>query len=146
MSLGRFKILQTILSDIDSISNSNWISPNWMFPIHRLLAEKGEDYFYGIAGVAHAREYLSDPILGPALRNRVIDILVSPERENNLRISKEALPVFRSSMTLFRSVDQDPEQVFNYALRRLGAGECRTTISLILEEYKSPFTKIDSTI
>jgi uncharacterized protein (DUF1810 family) len=139
MSLERFLIVHSILSEETEVGSSDWVSPFWLYPVHRGMTDNAWNSYYGLDGIPHAKEYLEHPILGPALRSRVMDILVFPEKEKGLRISKEALPIFRSSMTLFRAVDQDPEQVFNYAIRRIGAGECAATVTFILEEYKSPF-------
>lgn len=98
---------------------------HWMwfvFPQFRGLGRSARSRRYAIASRAEAEAYLSHPVLGPRLRE-CTEIVNGLERRSVTDIfgSPDDLK-FRSSMTLFAAVADDPEP-FEAALKRYYGGE-----------------------
>ncbi len=107
---------------------------HWMWFIFPQLAALGRSAtarFYGIGGAAEARAYLAHPLLGP----RLVECTAAVSADQGL--SAEAVfgtvdaMKFRSSMSLFEAVAEDPEP-FAAALERFYAGRPdETTLRLL---------------
>ena len=114
---------------------SHWI---WfIFPQMRGLGFSHNSQFYGIIDLKEAELYLSDPILGPRLREITTALL-----EHN---DKSAIEIFgaidakkvQSSMTLFDLVS--PNDIFDQVLEKYYNGKrCPQTISLINNIQQEP--------
>jgi uncharacterized protein (DUF1810 family) len=97
---------------------SHWIW--YIFPQIRGLGMSRMSYEYGIASRAEAEAYLAHPILGP----RLIECtqLVNQVEGSTIQEIFGALDAmkFRSSMTLFNAVSDNP--IFKAALDKYSAG------------------------
>lgn len=99
---------------------------HWMWFVFPQLAGLGRSptaQFYGIAGRGEAEAYLAHPLLGPRLGEITAAMLAWAGRRNATAIlgSVDALK-FRSSMTLFEAIAEDPA-LFTQALDTFCAGE-----------------------
>lgn len=110
---------------------THWI---WfIFPQMRGLGSSRNSHFYGIANLAEASEFLSDPRLGPRLREITLALLDHTDK-SALEIfgSIDAVKV-KSSMTLFDLVA--PNDIFAQVLARYYDGErCAKTLALTSRE------------
>jgi len=98
---------------------------HWMwfeFPQLRGLGASPTARHFAIGGLAEARAYLSDPVLGPRLRECCEALLHGAPSGDPVAVlgSVDALKL-RSSMTLFRHADPT-EAVFGAVLERFYGG------------------------
>ena len=107
---------------------------HWMWFVFPQLAGLGRSptaQFYGLPGLAEARAYLADPVLGPRLVEAA-GILAGLPGSDPVAVlgSIDALKL-RSSMTLFAHADPD-QPVFRAVLDKFygGAGDEATTARL----------------
>lgn len=99
---------------------SHWI---WfVFPQLRGLGRSSNSEVYGLAGLAEARAYLADPILGHRLREATRAMLAHHTLGARAVLGDLDALKFRSCLTLF-SVADPSEHVFAMALERFFAGE-----------------------
>ncbi|MBR3911832.1 MAG: DUF1810 domain-containing protein [Alistipes sp.] len=114
---------------------SHWI---WfIFPQMRGLGFSHNSQFYGIADLKEAELYLSDPILGPHLRE-ITTVLLEHNDKSAVEIFGriDAIKV-QSSMTLFDLVS--PNDIFDQVLEKYYNGKrCIQTISLINNIQQEP--------
>lgn len=98
---------------------------HWMWFVFPQLAGLGRSrmaQFYGIKGGSEARAYLTHPLLGMRLRECTRAVTAKGNRSaEEIFGSVDALK-FRSSMTLFEAVSDDPEP-FARAIQRFYGGE-----------------------
>src|SRR6476646_8634581 len=98
---------------------SHWI---WfVFPQLKGLGHSWMAQKYGISSRAEAEAYLAHPILGPRLVECTRLVLAVDGRTINAILGAPDDAKFRSSMTLFGAVSDEP--VFDQALARYFAGE-----------------------
>ena len=84
---------------------------HWMWFIFPQLAGLGHSptaRFYALASAAEARAYLADPLLGTRLRESVAAMLVHCGQRAEAVLGGIDAMKFRSSMTLFEAVADDP--------------------------------------
>jgi uncharacterized protein (DUF1810 family) len=96
---------------------------HWMwfvFPQLRGLGRSETSRFYGLAGLAEARAYLADPVLGPRLRAAFQAVLGAPGTAVEVLGPVDAMKL-RSSATLFlRAAPR--ESIFQAVLDRFFEG------------------------
>jgi uncharacterized protein (DUF1810 family) len=84
---------------------------HWMWFIFPQLAGLGHSStarFYALASAAEARAYLADPLLGTRLREGVAAMLAHRGQRAEAILGGIDAMKFRSSMTLFETVADDP--------------------------------------
>ncbi len=84
---------------------------HWMWFVFPQLAGLGHSptaRFYAIASATEARAYLADPLLGARLRDCVAAMLAHGDRRPEAILGGIDALKFRSSMTLFEAVADDP--------------------------------------
>jgi uncharacterized protein (DUF1810 family) len=97
---------------------------HWMWFVFPQIAGLGSSptaQRYAIADRAEARAYLAHPILGPRLRQCTELVLATNGRSANAIFGSPDDVKFRSSMTLFAAVAEDPA-LFDQALARFFGG------------------------
>lgn len=99
---------------------SHWI---WfVFPQLRGLGRSAISEDYGLSGLAEARAYLADPLLGQRLRESTQVMLAHQSLAASQVLGELDALKFRSCLTLFTQADPT-EQLFATALERFFAGE-----------------------
>jgi uncharacterized protein (DUF1810 family) len=118
-SLGRFVVAQEpvyaqALSELRrGRKESHWM---WfIFPQLEGLGRSPTARFYGIDGRNEATAYLRHPLLGPRLLECMEALLAHPERSAEQIFGSVDAMKFRSSMTLFEAVAEEP-RTFGAAL------------------------------
>lgn len=118
-SLGRFVVAQEpvyaqALSELRrGRKESHWM---WfIFPQLEGLGRSPTARFYGIDGRNEATAYLRHPLLGPRLLECTEALLAHPERSAEQIFGSVDAMKFRSSMTLFEAVAEEP-RTFGAAL------------------------------
>ena len=84
---------------------------HWMWFIFPQLAGLGHSpkaRFYALSSAAEARAYLADPLLGKRLRESVAAMLAHRGQRPEAVLGGIDAMKFRSSMTLFETVADDP--------------------------------------
>jgi uncharacterized protein (DUF1810 family) len=134
MPLGRFVAAQapvyaTVLDELRAgLKQSHWM---WfIFPQLAALGRSPTATFYGISGLAEAREYLAHEVLGPRLVECVTLVnAVTGKSAHDIFGSPDDLK-FRSCVTLFQLAGGGA--VFGEALRRYYGGvEDEATVRLL---------------
>jgi uncharacterized protein (DUF1810 family) len=115
-------VLETVLAEL----RSGRMRTHWMWFIFPQLAGLGRSptaRFYSISGIDETCAYLAHPLLGPRL-DRCTKIALASESPSIHAIlgSPDDLK-FRSCMTLFSQVADDPDNPFRQALDRWCAGQ-----------------------
>ncbi|MDP2739024.1 MAG: DUF1810 domain-containing protein [Pseudorhodobacter sp.] len=104
---------------------------HWMWFIFPQLAALGRSPMaqrFGIAGLAEARAYLADPVLGPRLHEAARAVLAQPELGAEQIFGPLDALKLRSSATLFEAAGGGPE--FTAILDRLYAkSRCPRTLA-----------------
>ena len=106
---------------------------HWMWFVFPQIAGLGFSAMsqrYAIGSKAEAKAYLAHPVLGPRLIECTRLVLAVQGRTINAILGAPADAQFRSSMTLFDAVSNDP--VFDEALARYFAGaRDRATLEIL---------------
>jgi len=111
----------TVLSELRSGKKlSHWIW--YVFPQLRRLGHSYNSDYYGLMGLAEAREYLAHALLGDRLREATEAMLNHQFLDANSVLGELDALKFRSCLTLF-SIAAPSEQIFADALERLFDGE-----------------------
>ncbi len=135
-NLRRFVDAQASLySEICAELRAGRKATHWMwfgFPQIAGLGHSAAAQFYAIGSAAEARAYLAHPLLGPRLRECTDLVLRTDGRSAHEIFGSPDDLKFRSSMTLFGAVADDPA-LFDAALRKYfsGRGDPRTRDSLL---------------
>jgi uncharacterized protein (DUF1810 family) len=98
---------------------------HWMwfiFPQLRGLGRSSTAQHYGIASPDEAHAYLGHAVLGPRLRECVQAVLDCGETDLNVVFGSPDDMKFRSSMTLFSSVSDEADDIFDAALAKFSDG------------------------
>lgn len=105
--------------------HSHWIW--YVFPQLKGLGLSSTSKFYGVSGLAEARAYLTDPVLGHRLREAIEAMLAHSSLSAASVLGELDALKFRSCLTLF-SIAEPTEPIFATALDRLfgGARDART--------------------
>jgi uncharacterized protein (DUF1810 family) len=99
---------------------THWI---WfVFPQLRGLGRSAASEEYGLSGLAEARAYLADPLLGRRLRESTQTMLTHRSLGASAVLGELDALKFRSCLTLFSMADP-AEQLFATALESFFAGE-----------------------
>ena len=107
---------------------SHWMW--YIFPQLRGLGQSTVAWYYGIADLGEARDYLAHPVLGPRLREITRAALESGETNAVRLFGRPDNMKFRSCMTLFAQVSGD--DLFDRALERFFDGQPdRMTLQLL---------------
>ena len=107
---------------------SHWMW--YIFPQLRGLGQSTMAWYYGIADLGEARDYLAHPVLGLRLREITRAALESGETNAALLFGRPDNMKFRSCMTLFAQVSGD--DLFDRALERFFDGQPdRMTLQLL---------------
>ncbi len=93
----------------------------FVFPQLAGLGRSGTARFYGIDGEGEARAYLAHPLLGPRLLECTAAVMPHRSRSAEAIFGAVDAMKFRSSMTLFEAVADDPAP-FAEALELFYAG------------------------
>jgi uncharacterized protein (DUF1810 family) len=112
---------------------------HWMWFVFPQVAGLGFSAMsqrYAIASRAEARAYLAHPILGPRLVECTRLLLAVEGRTINAILGAPDDAKFRSSMTLFDAVSEEP--VFDEALARYFSGERDVATLAILSKLDRP--------
>lgn len=125
-NLRRFvEVQESIIEDVKQELRTGRKRTHWMwyiFPQIEGLGNSRKSQRYGISSREEAKAYLEHPILGPRLR-KCTEIVNNIEgRSSNEIFGTPDDLKFRSSMTLFDTVADDPEP-FRTALRLYYDGE-----------------------
>ncbi len=100
---------------------------HWMWFVFPQLAGLGSSHraqLYAIRDLSHARRYLSDPVLGPRLRECVRLMLLQAGRPALDILGSPDDMKFRSCLTLFReAADEADQALFDAALDAFYRGE-----------------------
>ena len=109
---------------------------HWMWYIFPQLKGLGRSYtadYFGISGLAEARAYVADPILGPRLSEAAQALLMHPDKTAPEILGYTDALKLRSSMTLFR--EAAPEiPVFAQVLQTFFDGTSDTLTLRLLEK------------
>lgn len=113
-------IFPTTLAELQSgRKKTHWM---WfVFPQHVSLGRSEMAKRYGIADIAEAQAYLSDPVLGPRLKRCTDAVLSHRDTPIDDILGEVDAMKFRSCLTLFLAADPD-EPVFAEALETFYAG------------------------
>jgi uncharacterized protein (DUF1810 family) len=112
---------------------------HWMWFVFPQVAGLGFSAMsqrYAIASRAEAKAYLAHPILGPRLVECTRLLLAVEGRTINAILGAPDDAKFRSSMTLFDAVSEEP--VFDEALARYFSGERDVATLAILSKLDRP--------
>ena len=93
----------------------------FIFPQLRGLGRSETSRFYGLAGMAEARAYLADPVLGPRLRESLAAVVAAPGSAEEIMGSVDGMKL-RSCATLFARVAPE-EPLFAAVLDRFFDGQ-----------------------
>ncbi|HET9851907.1 MAG TPA: DUF1810 domain-containing protein, partial [Candidatus Limnocylindrales bacterium] len=96
---------------------------HWMwfiFPQLRGLGRSETSRFYGLDGLAEARAYLADPVLGPRLRQSFEAVVAAPGTAEAILGAIDAMKL-RSSATVFARASPD-DSLFRVVLARFFDG------------------------
>lgn len=126
-NLARFRaaqdpVFETALTELRAgRKRTHWI---WfVFPQLRGLGRSPTAQHYGVASIVEAHAYLADPVLAERLRLVVEAVLnVQGRSAHDIFGSPDDLK-FRSSITLFSEVADDPGSAFRQALDRYFDGQ-----------------------
>ena len=111
----------TALSELRSgRKRSHWIW--YIFPQLRGLGLSANAETFGLAGLAEARAYLVNPVLGPRLIEAMEVILAHSSLDAASILGELDALKFRSCLTLF-SLANPAEPIFRKALERFFSGE-----------------------
>jgi len=106
----------TALSELRSgKKQSHWIW--YVFPQLKGLGHSFNSEHYGLSGLAEARAYLADPILGARLREAIETMLRHESLSAASMLGELDALKFKSSLTLF-SLAVPSERIFADALKR----------------------------
>ena len=94
----------------------------YVIPQHRGLGLSPTALFYGIGSAEEARAYLAHPVLGPRLLETTRAVLAHPTKTLRAIFGTPDDMKFRSSMTLFAHIADDPV-LFREALSVFCAGQ-----------------------
>ena len=118
-SLGRFVVAQEpVYAQALSELRRGRKESHWMWFIFPQLGGLGRSptaRFYGIHGRNEATAYLRHPLLGPRLLECTEALLAHPKRSAEQILGSVDAMKFRSSMTLFEAVAEEP-RTFGAAL------------------------------
>lgn len=98
---------------------------HWMwfvFPQLRGLGSSAQAHTYGLSGVAEARAYLADPVLGARLREATQAVMAHAGVGARRVLGEGDALKLRSCLTLFALVEAGPG-LFSHALDHLFAGQ-----------------------
>ena len=112
---------------------------HWMWFVFPQIAGLGFSAMsqrYAIGSRAEARAYLAHPVLGPRLVECTTLVLAVEGRTINAILGAPDDAKFRSSMTLFGAVSDEP--VFDQALARYFAGERDSATLEMLDRLDQP--------
>lgn len=125
-SLARFQAAQaqwyaTALGELHvGKKRTHWV---WfVFPQLKGLGSSANAEKYGLSGVAEARAYLADAVLGQRLRECTAAMLAHQSLGASAVLGELDALKFRSCLTLFALAEPD-EPIFTTALESLFAGE-----------------------
>ena len=109
---------------------SHWI---WfIFPQMRGLGFSSNSQHYGITGLAEAKDYLNDEILGSRLREITLALLEHQGKSAQDILGRTDAMKVRSSMTLFDMVS--PNDIFAQVLDKFYNGKrCEKSLRLVKE-------------
>jgi uncharacterized protein (DUF1810 family) len=134
MSLQRFldaqePVIDTVVAELRSgRKRSHWM---WfVFPQLKALGRSGTAKFYGIEGLAEAREYFAHPVLGPRLLACTEAVLRHAGKTANAIFGSPDDLKFRSCMTLFSRAAPD-QPLFRDALLAFYGAEDPLTAELL---------------
>ena len=103
----------------------------FVFPQLAGLGRSPTAQFYGLRGAAEACAYLEHPLLGSRLRECAEAMLAHRERSAEAILGAVDAMKFRSSMTLFEAVAEEPAP-FALALERFyGGGRDPATLRML---------------
>lgn len=109
---------------------------HWMWYIFPQLKGLGRSYtadYFGISGLAEARAYIDDPVLGSRLVEAAQALLLHPDKTAPEILGYTDAKKLRSSMTLFR--EAAPEiPVFAQVLQTFFGGSLDTLTLRLLEK------------
>jgi uncharacterized protein (DUF1810 family) len=115
-------IYATALAELRAgAKRSHWM---WfIFPQLRALGRSATAHRYGLEGLAAARAYLADPVLGARLKQCVAAVLAVEGRSAHRIFGTPDDLKFRSSLTLFEAAADDADKtLFAAALERFYGG------------------------
>jgi uncharacterized protein (DUF1810 family) len=114
-------VFETVLAELRAgRKRSHWM---WfVFPQLRGLGQSSTARYYGIASLEEARAYLAHPLLGPRLDLCTRVVLGSEGPSLRAIFGSPDDMKFRSCMTLFSMVTDDPTNPFREALDRWCGG------------------------
>jgi len=105
----------------------------YIFPQIKGLGRSSTSEYYGISGLAEARAYLADSVLGARILEISSCLLDLPTDNPTSIFGKPDDIKLRSSMTLFMQADPD-NPVFQAVIDKYFRGEkCKRTLSLLTE-------------
>ena len=127
--LTRFTAAQeAVLSQVNAELAAGRKRTHWMWFIFPQIAGLGHSataQHYAITGLAQARCYLADPILGNRLRQHVRLMLQHKSKTVTAILGTPDDVKFRSSLTLFRAASSSPDDdlLFQEGLQQFYGGE-----------------------
>jgi len=92
---------------------SHWIW--YVFPQLKGLGQSYNSNFFGLSGLAEARAYLADPVLGYRLQESIKTMLMHSQNDAALVLGEIDALKFKSCLTLF-SLAEPSEKLFVKAL------------------------------
>ena len=115
-------VFETVLGELRAgRKQSHWM---WfIFPQLRGLGHSPTAQFYGISSVEEARAYLAHGVLGSRLDQCTRIVLTSEAPSLHALFGSPDDLKFRSCMTLFAHVANDPDNPFRQALERWCGGQ-----------------------
>ena len=123
--LRRFAIAQNpVIADVMAELKAGLKRSHWMWSVFPQIAGLGMSAMsqrYAIAGLAEARAYLADQVLGPRLRRCTETVIAVQDRTAEQIFGAVDAQKFHSSITLFRAAAPD-EPLFSAALDKYFSG------------------------
>lgn len=139
--LGRFTkaqqgIYDSVLGELRSgRKRTHWI---WfIFPQFAGLGHSPTSIHYAIKSIEEARQYLNHPVLGARLLECATAVLDVEGRSVSEIFGYPDDLKFKSSMTLFASVAENPQSVFIPALEKYFQGEQDDRTLQLLERFRN---------
>ncbi|MRR53395.1 MAG: DUF1810 domain-containing protein [Deltaproteobacteria bacterium] len=136
--LNRFKNAQErVYGSVVAELRSGQKSSHWMWFIFPQIAGLGRSstaQHYAIKSVAEARAYLKDPVLGARLLECTEILEGLAGRSASAIFGYPDDLKLRSSMTLFASVTEDPDSLFDRILEKYFVGEPDERTLALLED------------
>jgi uncharacterized protein (DUF1810 family) len=124
-------VFETVLAELRAgRKRTHWM---WfVFPQLSGLGRSSTARFYGISSIDEARAYLAHPALGPRLDLCTRTVLASESSSLHAIFGSPDDMKFRSCMTLFSLVVDNPDNPFRHALDRWCGGQLdEQTLALV---------------